>query len=102
MNKNRAKRIVKDINTMFGAELAYIEEGRVKVTGERTYKYTLPSEVASDGTIIDQIDMEDVAIDYYGDYRGGYPWIDERLEKLATKEKMHWEWDNPAVITMFS
>ena len=45
-------------------------------------------------------DGEDFA-DYYGEFRGGYPYIDKRLEKIADKYDTYWEWDNPGVITLF-
>lgn len=39
--------------------------------------------------------------DYYGEFRGGYPWIDPKLEKLADKAGSYWEWENPAVISLY-
>jgi hypothetical protein len=39
--------------------------------------------------------------DYYGEFRGNYPWIDPRLEKLADKAGGYWEWENPAVISLY-
>jgi len=38
----------------------------------------------------------DDAIDYYGEFRGGYPWINPKLEALAEEFNGYWEWDNPA------
>ena len=43
----------------------------------------------------------DNAIDYYGEYRGGYPYIDPKLEAWATKKKGYWEWENPGSIGFF-
>lgn len=39
--------------------------------------------------------------DYYGEFHGGLPWIDPKLEKLAEKAGAYWEWENPAVISMY-
>ena len=39
--------------------------------------------------------------DYYGEYRGGYPWIDARLIKIATDAGMFWEWENPGCIGLY-
>jgi len=36
--------------------------------------------------------------DYYGEFRGGYPWIDPKLEELAKEFKGYWEWENPGCI----
>jgi hypothetical protein len=36
--------------------------------------------------------------DYYGELRGGFPYIDPALEKYATERKMYWEWENPGCI----
>ena len=30
--------------------------------------------------------------DYYGEYRGGYPWINPILEEEAQKMGYYWEW----------
>ena len=43
----------------------------------------------------------DSAADYYGEYRGGYPWINPKLETFAEKNGFVWEWENPGVITMY-
>lgn len=40
--------------------------------------------------------------DYYGEYRGGYPWIHPDLEALAKQFNGHWEWDNPASISFYA
>ena len=36
--------------------------------------------------------------DYYGEFRGGYPWINPILEKIADKNGYYWEWKNPGCI----
>ena len=43
----------------------------------------------------------DDAADYYGEYRGGYPWINPKLERLAEQKKAYWEWENPGSLTLF-
>ena len=40
------------------------------------------------------------ALDYYGEYRGGLPWICEELEKFATKLGGYWEWETPESISL--
>lgn len=38
--------------------------------------------------------------DYYGEFRGGYPWIDPRLEAFAKRNGGYWEWENPGAIVL--
>jgi hypothetical protein len=40
----------------------------------------------------------DDAGDFYGEYRGGYPWINPKLEQLARSNDAYWEWINPGHI----
>lgn len=39
--------------------------------------------------------------DYYGEYRGGYPWIAPALESFATARGLIWEWINPGAIGLY-
>lgn len=41
-------------------------------------------------------------IDYYGQYRGGFPYIHPKLEALAAQHGMHWEWNDPGSISLWS
>lgn len=43
----------------------------------------------------------DGAADYWGEFRGGYPWINPKLEELADKHKAFWEWENPGCIALY-
>jgi hypothetical protein len=36
--------------------------------------------------------------DYYGEFRGGYPWINPVLEAWAEEKGGFWEWENPGCI----
>ena len=42
-----------------------------------------------------------MVIDYYGEFRGGYPYISPSLEKWAEKKGLYWEWMNAAVIVLY-
>ena len=44
----------------------------------------------------------DNAADYYGEFRGGYPWINPKLEKFAESLGAYWEWDSPGSISLSS
>lgn len=46
-------------------------------------------------------DEGDDAMDYYGDFRGGYPWINPKLKDLAKEFDMIIEWINPGSICFF-
>lgn len=39
--------------------------------------------------------------DYYGEYRGGYPWINPALESFAESHGCYWEWLNPGSIALY-
>lgn len=39
--------------------------------------------------------------DYYGEYRGGFPWIHPLLIEWAKKRNMYWEWENPGCIGLY-
>lgn len=36
--------------------------------------------------------------DYYGEFRGGYPWVHPAIEAVAEKHGMYVEWNNPGSI----
>jgi hypothetical protein len=38
--------------------------------------------------------------DYYGEFRGGYPWIHPALEAWAKDRGFYWEWVNPGVVAL--
>lgn len=44
-------------------------------------------------------DGKDLA-DYYGEFRGGYPWISPALETWAKKLGFYWEWQHPGAIVL--
>jgi hypothetical protein len=39
-------------------------------------------------------------IDYYGEFRGGDPYINPQLVRWAEKRGMYWEWENPEAIVL--
>lgn len=51
--------------------------------------------------IIVSAEHGDSAADYYGEYRGGYPWINPKLEQLAQSNHCFWEWHNPGAIGLY-
>lgn len=105
MNKNKKERIVREINEMFpptNAEypVAFIRsgDGDLIVSGETTYKEALPGDVSMlDG----ETWTDSFVIDYYGEYRGGYSWIDPRLEKYLKGQGLFCEWENPACVIVY-
>jgi hypothetical protein len=49
---------------------------------------------------IKDMDFEGLVIDYYGEFRGGYPWIHQWLIKYAEKLGGYWEWESPGSVTL--
>lgn len=39
--------------------------------------------------------------DYYGEFRGGFPWISIELQQIAQELGMFWEWENPGCIGLY-
>lgn len=42
----------------------------------------------------------DGLVDYYGEFRGGYPYINKDLIAWAEKQGMFWDWDSPGSICL--
>lgn len=40
--------------------------------------------------------------DYYGEYRGGYPWVHPEVEAVAAKHGMFIEWYDPSHIAFYA
>ncbi len=40
-------------------------------------------------------------IDYYGEFRGGYPWVHETLEAWAKEHGTYWEWRDTGSIVCY-
>lgn len=40
-------------------------------------------------------------VDYYGEFRGGYPYIHPALETFAASHNCAWEWVNPGSIGLY-
>lgn len=85
--------IVNHINQMFPPEdikypVAFLRDGHAVVSSESC-------------GLISSVDGENIylpVIDYYGEYRGGYPWVDKRLAKWLKNNGLVYEWENPACI----
>ena len=39
--------------------------------------------------------------DYYGEFRGGYSWINEKIEKRAEELGLFIEWQNPGCLAVY-
>jgi len=57
-----------------------------------------PHAFERDGHLFISAENGDNAADYYGEYRGGYCWINPALEAWAKKRGGFFEWENPATI----
>ena len=56
--------------------------------------------ISEDGALIVSGESGSFAIDYYGEFRGGYPYISDELEQWAEKQGFNWEWQNPGAIIL--
>lgn len=54
------------------------------------------------GAVVDvSAEHGDDAADYYGEFRGNYPWINPKLERFATNHGLEIEWVNPGHIAFY-
>jgi hypothetical protein len=60
-----------------------------------------PRSFIRDGVVVVSAEDGPYWADYYGEFRGGYPWINPKLEEFATAQGGHWEWDNPGSISFY-
>lgn len=72
--------------------IAYIK-GRGAVEVKRK-----PFAFERDGSLFISAEEGDNAADYYGEYRGGYCWINPALEAWAQKRGGYFDWENPGTI----
>jgi len=43
----------------------------------------------------------DDSIDYYGECRGGYPWVNPKIEEYAKANGLEIQWENPGCIGLY-
>lgn len=58
-----------------------------------------PHAFISDGELLISGEYGDGAMDYYGEYRGGEPYIHPELIEWAEKNDGYWEWVHPGAIS---
>lgn len=72
------------------------------VDGElRTVEIPVCKSVDNDGVIYVSAESGDNAADYYGEFRGGDPWINPLLIQWAHSNHGVWEWINPGQIAFY-
>ena len=57
--------------------------------------------IDDDGILCISAENGTYAIDYYGEFRDGYPYIAESLQKFAQDNNGHFEWKNPGCIAFY-
>jgi hypothetical protein len=70
-------------------------------TKEFEWKTAPPHTFEVDGVVHVSGEHGDGAIDYYGEFRGGYPWINPQIEEVAKKCGYHIEWFDPGSIAFY-
>lgn len=59
-----------------------------------------PYSFIRDGMLFVSVEHGDDAGDYYGEFRGGYAWINPKLEAWAKEHKSYWEWQDGGTIVL--
>jgi hypothetical protein len=99
MKKDKRSKFILAINEKFPPENPKYQVGLiVNHPGEET-QYIISGE--SSAFYPDNKEMSLPVIDYYGEYRGGYPWIHPEIEKMAKEWKLRLEWNNPACVGVY-
>lgn len=85
-----------EINKMFPSvnekyPVASVVDGKLLVSGETSVKVKEHGEI-----------FEGMLIDYYGEFRGGYTWVDSKLEKYLDKIGYSYEWIHAGCIIVFA
>lgn len=55
----------------------------------------------TDGRLVVSAENGDQAADYYGEFRGGYPWINPKLEEIVDKAGCMLEWESPGALSVW-
>ena len=59
-----------------------------------------PTVIERDGKVLVSAEDGKGLADFYGEFRGGYPYIDPALESFAHNRGLYWEWENPGAIIL--
>ncbi len=59
-----------------------------------------PKTFVRDGFIYLSAENDDEFADYYGEFNGGLPYIGDKLEAIADKYDMMWDWENPGTLIL--
>lgn len=54
-----------------------------------------------DGVLCVSSDDGQLIVDYYGEFRGSYPYINDKLVTFADDNGMMWEWKDPSTIGLY-
>lgn len=60
-----------------------------------------PTALIVDGVLLISGEDGNGFVDYYGEFRGGYPYINPALEQWAKDNGGMWEWMHPGAIGFF-
>jgi hypothetical protein len=94
---------MKTVKALQASCLALVTQDLVYNSDTADYEYgnVNPTVFIRDGVL--HVSAEDGKpwADYYGEYRGGYAWINPTLEAWAKANGMYWEWQNPGCIALY-
>lgn len=93
-----------------GVSHAWYDGYHDQAAGRERYAYRTARQIADkinamgfrafvgDGRAYVSAENGDGAADYYGEFVGGYPWINPKLEALAMETGGYWDWVNAGQI----
>jgi len=93
----KAERLCELINKYAGKRMAWVRQ-----PDSNKNKYTVTVSAEDYSTEESEAGGAPLA-DYYGEFRGGCPWIDPKVEKIlkSIKRDAYFEWDDAGSITVW-
>jgi hypothetical protein len=96
--RSLVKQIIKEETDPYNGKIEIILSDISKLKSEITNKS--PKTFVRDGFIYLSAEDGSHFADYYGEFKGEEMYIDPRLEKIADKYDMYWDWENPGTIIL--
>lgn len=92
--------MVKELSESNVKSLEFLNEGLSKPLFKQN-NYSVDFFINEEGNICCTNNRGHDTFDYYGEYRGGYPWVNPILEKIANEKNLYWEWQDPSCIILY-
>ncbi len=96
--RSLVKHIIKEETDPYNGKIEKILSDISKLKSQITNKS--PKTFVRDGFIYLSAEDGSYFADYYGEFKGEEMYIDPRLEKIADKYDMMWDWENSGTIIL--